>query len=130
MTIYTVGHSTRDLAQFTDLLRQYGVATLADVRRYPVSRRFPHFSREQLEPHLEQLGIHYLHLPELGGRREPREDSRNTAWHNDQFRGYADHMGTAEFRGGIDRVLGAPAPVALMCAEAVTVEVSSKPPLR
>lgn len=117
--IFTLGHSTRQLAEFTGLLHSHAVSTLADVRRYPGSRRYPHFSRESLQQHLAGAGIVYLHLPELGGRREATPDSPNTAWKNAQFRGYADHMASPEFRGGIGQLLAAKAPAAIMCAEAV-----------
>jgi uncharacterized protein (DUF488 family) len=117
--VYTIGHSTRDLDVFLGLLTQNAIRTLADVRRYPGSRRYPHFSRENLQDSLQREGIEYLHLPELGGRREPRPDSANTGWRNPQFRGYADHMQTEEFRSGIERVLNATQPAAIMCAEAV-----------
>ena len=117
--IFTIGHSTRDLADFMALLRENGVQRLADIRRYPGSRRYPHFSRDALSLSLPAEGIEYLHMPELGGRRKPRPDSPNTAWRNDQFRAYADHMATAEFRVAIDKLLASPKPSAYMCAEAV-----------
>src|SRR5436305_9935878 len=100
--IFTIGHSTRDLADFIALLRENGVQRLADIRRYPGSRRYPHFSSESLQLSLPAEGIEYIHMPELGGRRKPLPDSRNTAWRNEQFRAYADHMATAEFRDAID----------------------------
>src|SRR5687767_14135263 len=105
--LYTIGHSTRELDVFLGLLSQNAIRTLADVRRYPGSRRYPHFSRENLQGSLEQVGVAYLHLPELGGRRAPRPDSANTGWRNPQFSCYADHMETEEFRGGIERLLNA-----------------------
>jgi uncharacterized protein (DUF488 family) len=117
--IYTIGHSTRGIDEFLTLLRQHGIATLSDVRRYPASRRYPHFSRDALRERLEAIGTEYLHLPELGGRRSPAADSPNRAWRNDQFRGYADHMATPEFRTGLERLLAAKPPVAVVCAEAV-----------
>jgi uncharacterized protein (DUF488 family) len=117
--IYTIGHSTRGIDEFLGLLGQHRIATLADVRRYPASRRYPHFSRDALHERLEAIEIEYLHLPELGGRRSPTTDSPNTAWRNEQFRGYADHLATAEFQSGLERLLGAKSPVAVVCAEAV-----------
>lgn len=114
--IYTIGHSTRTLDELVSLLHEHGVTRLADVRRYPGSRRHPHFSRESLE---QTLPIAYQHFEDLGGRRRPAKNSRNTAWENDQFRGYADYMCTPEFRAAIDRLLDSERATAVMCAEAV-----------
>lgn len=90
-----------------------------DVRRYPGSRRHPQFAREALARTLAEAGIEYRHEPDLGGHRQPREDSPNTAWRNAAFRGYADHMDTPEFAQALERVRAAPARAAVMCAEAV-----------
>lgn len=100
--IYTIGHSTRTLDELVFLLRDHGVTRLADVRRYPGSRRHPHFSRESLERTLPLL---YEHFEDLGGRRSAAKNSPNGAWENPQFRGYADYMGTAAFRQAVDRLL-------------------------
>ena len=119
--VHTIGHSTRALEEFLGLLAREGIAQLVDVRTFPSSRRYPHFDREALAAALTGAGVGYLHLPALGGRRRPRADSPNAAWRNDGFRGYADHMRTAEFTGGIDRLLAVAArtPTTVMCAEAV-----------
>ncbi len=117
--MFTIGHSTRSLDDFIGLLTENGVERLADIRRYPGSRRYPHFSSESLARTLPGNGIAYIHMPELGGRRTPRPDSPNGAWRNEQFRGYADYMGTAPFREAVDRLLGFPETTAVMCAEAV-----------
>jgi uncharacterized protein (DUF488 family) len=117
--IYTIGHSTRELREFVGLLRAHGITCLADIRRFPGSRRHPHFSREALEQSLPAFGIAYEHFEALGGRRRPVKSSPNGAWESEQFRGYADHMGTAEFRGAVDRLLRSEHPTAVMCAEAV-----------
>jgi uncharacterized protein (DUF488 family) len=119
VVIYTIGHSTRQLDELIGLLREHGIKRLADIRRFPGSRRYPHFSREALATSLAKAGIEYVHVVELGGRREPLPDSPNTAWRNDQFRGYADHMATAEFQNALNRLLASNAPTAIMCAEAV-----------
>jgi uncharacterized protein (DUF488 family) len=118
-TVYTIGHSTRSIEEFIGLLGQHSIERLADVRRYPGSRRLPHFSREQLAPALEQAAIAYVHVPELGGRRKPLPDSPNGAWRNEQFRGYDDHMATSEFRHALDALLRDRRRTAVMCAEAV-----------
>lgn len=119
MNVWTVGHSTMAVAEFLALLSGYGIEALADVRRYPASRKHPHFNRESLAASLERAGIEYLPLPELGGRRRPAPDSRNTAWRNDSFRGYADHMGSDEFRSGVGRLLDCASAkrTAFMCSE-------------
>ena len=116
MTIYTIGHSTRTLDELISLLREHDVQRLADIRRYPGSRRYPHFSKESLG---KSLPIEYVHMPELGGRRKPLPDSPNTAWHNEQFRAYADYMATPEFANAIDALLESDLRTAIMCAEAV-----------
>jgi uncharacterized protein (DUF488 family) len=94
LTILTIGHSTRSLEELIGLLQENGVRALADVRRYPASRRHPQFNREALERSLPASGIEYVPMPGLGGRRAPRQDSRNTAWRNESFRGYADYIET------------------------------------
>jgi uncharacterized protein (DUF488 family) len=96
------------------------VEVLADVRRYPSSRRMPWFSQEPLAAALRDSGIEYVHLPELGGRRNPRPDSPNGGWRVGQFQGYADHMASAEFAAGIERLLATAERrrTAVMCAEA------------
>ena len=119
MKIYTIGHSTRSFDEFLGLLREHEVERLADIRRYPGSRRFPHFSKDSLAVSLPREGIAYVHVPELGGRRKPRPDSPNAAWRNEQFRAYADHMSTSEFREAVDGLLASPLRTAVMCAEAV-----------
>lgn len=119
MNFWTVGHSTRGVEEFISLLRGYSIKALADVRRFPASRRSPHFNREPLSASLVEAGIEYLPLPELGGRRRPRPDSRNTAWRNDSFRGYADHMESEEFHSGVAKLLDLARAkrAAIMCSE-------------
>jgi uncharacterized protein (DUF488 family) len=120
-SVWTVGHSTRDWNAFLELLMENGIKVLVDVRRYPGSRKHPQFGQDSLRHSLSSAGIEYMHLEELGGHRKPRPDSRNTAWRNDSFRGYADYMETEEFRGGIQRLLdfAMRKPTAILCAEAV-----------
>jgi uncharacterized protein (DUF488 family) len=118
--VLTLGHSTRSFKEFARLLLTNGVELLADVRRFPASRRHPQFGGA-LPGLLRETGIGYLHLPALGGRREPRPDSPNTGWRNASFRGYADHMETDEFREAFAGLIGhcARERVCLMCSEAV-----------
>ena len=117
--IYTIGHSTRSLAELAGLLREHGVTRLADIRRFPGSRRHPHFSKESFEHNMPRAGITYLHFEALGGRRRPSKKSRNMGWESEQFRGYADHMASDEFREAVTRLLDSDQPTAVMCAEAV-----------
>lgn len=121
MTLFTIGHSTRTFAEFVTLLEAHGIRSLVDVRRYPGSRRYPHFSREALAAALPGLGVAYAHEPELGGRRTPRAESPNGAWRSASFRAYADHMEEPAWRAALARVLEKAAlePTAVMCAEAV-----------
>ena len=102
------------------LLGGHGIEALVDVRRFPGSRRHPHFNAEALERTLAEAEIEYLHLPELGGRRHPIKGSPNGGWQVGQFRGYADHMETEEFAAGLARLreLAAAKRTAAMCAEA------------
>ena len=120
--IWTIGHSTRKIDVFVSLLRENGIKVVADVRTYPGSKRYPQFGREALTKSLTDAGIRYEHFPELGGRRKPKPDSKNTAWRNEMFRGYADYMGTECFRKGIYRLFDLAkktGPMAIICAEAV-----------
>lgn len=121
MTLFTIGHSTRTFEEFAELLQAHEIRCLVDVRRYPGSRRYPHFSRESLAHSLPALGVEYVHEPELGGRRTPRPDSPNGAWRSASFRAYADHMEAPEWQAALQRVLerARARPTAVMCAEAV-----------
>lgn len=119
--LFTIGHSTRSLEEFLQLLKREGVTHLADVRAFPVSARHPHFSRDNLLSALVANGIAYSHHASLGGRRRPRRDSRNTQWRNPGFRAYADYMETREFADAVEKLLAIAnrEPTAMMCAEAV-----------
>ena len=120
--IYTVGHSTRSLETLLALLAEHQIRLLVDVRRYPASRRHPHFAQEPLAAALAAAGIAYRHDVDLGGRRSARADSPNTAWRSPGFRGYADYMETQAFERAVTDLValaGGSAPLAVMCAEAV-----------
>ena len=122
MRIWTIGHSTRTIDEFISLLKENEINLLADVRAWPGSKRYPHFNKDALAESLNTHGIRYEHFPELGGKRKSKPDSRNTAWRNASFRGYADYMETEQFQKGIERLLDVAAeagPTAIMCAEAV-----------
>jgi uncharacterized protein (DUF488 family) len=122
MKIWTIGHSTRTNDEFISLLQANQIRLLVDVRSLPGSKRYPQFNKKALADSLGKTGIRYEHFPELGGRRKAKPESKNTAWRNASFRGYADYMETEEFRKGVERLLDLAAgagPTAIMCAEAV-----------
>src|SRR5690349_3669271 len=96
-TLWTLGHSNVSFEAFLDLVRSFDLRAPADVRSFPTSKRYPHFSREPLAEALARHDIDYRWFPGLGGRRKPRADSPNHAWRVEGFRGYADYMGTPEF---------------------------------
>lgn len=121
-TIWTIGHSTRGLDEFLGLLAGSSIARVADVRRFPGSKRYPHFNAEALADALGRVGIAYRHYPDLGGRRGKRAPgSPNTAWRIDAFNAFADQMATPEFASAVDDLAtrGLDAPTAIMCSEAV-----------
>lgn len=121
LTVFTVGHSNRSLDAFLAILKAHRIECLADVRTVPRSRHNPQFNAEALEKSLPLVGIAYTRLPRLGGLRKPRKDSRNMAWRNDSFRGYADYMESPEFEKGIGELLALARDrrTAIMCAEAL-----------
>ena len=121
LTIFTIGHSTRPIDEFIELLRANGVTQLIDIRTIPKSRHNPQFNTDALSASLRAERIRYLHLKALGGLRHAKADSINVGWRNASFRGFADYMQTDEFAAALDRViqLAEDRPTALMCAEAV-----------
>ena len=121
LKIWTVGHSTRELADFIALLRANEIEAIADVRSLPGSRKFPQFNSEELEPSLADAGIDYKLIKQLGGRRKALPDSPHTVWRHKSFRGYADYMDTPGFEEGIEILLdlAEKKKTAVMCAEAV-----------
>ncbi len=121
--VRTLGHGTLAAGDFTRLVVAAGIAVVVDIRRYPGSRRYPHFGNSMPE-WLAEADLAYRWLPALGGRRRPNADSANSGLRNEQFRGYADHMGSAEFAAGVENLLALAADfpdgaIAVMCAEAV-----------
>jgi uncharacterized protein (DUF488 family) len=121
VTIWTAGHSNRSIDEFLSLLTKQSIETLVDVRRFPGSRKYPHFNPDQLEASLRGASIFYAPIPELGGRRKPLPDSRNSVWRNDAFRGYADYMETPEYRAAADRLeaIAREKRTVVVCSEAV-----------
>src|SRR5665213_2531686 len=123
-TIFTIGHSTRTIAEFVALLRQVAVDLLIDVRSIPGSRTNPQFNADVLPETLAAAGISYQHLPALGGLRHRKKGatpSLNTFWQVAAFRNYADYAATDAFRVGLNelRALARDNCCAIMCAEAV-----------
>jgi uncharacterized protein (DUF488 family) len=117
--IWTIGHSTRSFDELAAVLRAYSIELVVDVRRFPGSRRLPHFSADSLGPALAASGIVYHGLPALGGRRRPDADSPNQGWRHSAFRAYADHALTEEFAEGLFELLmlAGGLRTAIMCAE-------------
>jgi uncharacterized protein (DUF488 family) len=117
---YTIGHSTHSLDKFQGLLSRHGIEALADIRRYPGSRKFPHFHRDSLASALPRAGIEYHWFESLGGRRKGSGGStRNFGLRNESFRAYADFMATPEFHEAVERLLGRAGRkrTAYMCSE-------------
>ena len=105
LTVWTIGHSVRTADELIAVLRAHDIELVADVRRFPGSRRLPQFGSSALERALAEFGIGYCSLPALGGRRQPLKDSPNDGWRVAAFRGYADHLATEEFANGLMELL-------------------------
>ena len=119
LSIWTIGHSTRSSDDFRRTLTLHRIELVADVRRFPGSRRLPQFNAEALTEDLAPDGILYRWIPELGGRRRPTAESTNLAWRHSAFRAYADHISTEEFAHGLNEalMLAHGLRTVLMCAE-------------
>ena len=119
--VWTVGHSNHPLEKFIGILKAHEIESVLDVRRFPVSRKWPHFDAAALAASLPAARIRYVGMPDLGGRRKPRADSPHVGWRSDAFRGYADYMDTEQFIGELARAMShaLASRSALMCAEAV-----------
>ena len=121
ITVFTIGHSTRDIPTFKALLKHYGINQVVDIRSIPRSRHNPQFNFDTLPTILRNSKIGYRHLKALGGLRRTTKNSINTAWHNASFRGYADYMQTNTFGYGLTLLISIAKKkqVVIMCAEAV-----------
>ena len=121
LAIFTIGHSTRTIDEFIDLIKTFDVILIVDVRTVPRSRHNPQFNKETLPNTLKSYSIKYIHMPEIGGLRRPKHDSVNLAWRNSGFRGYADYMQTKEFIDNLLKIVALSREncIALMCAEAL-----------
>jgi len=120
-SIWTIGHSTRDLEEFVHLLKTFDIQLLVDVRHYPGSRKFPQYNKDNLEVSLPENRIEYKHLVNLGGRRKVKPNSKNDAWRNESFQGYADYMESDEFKNALKdlEAIAKKQRTAIMCSEAV-----------
>ena len=123
MTIFTIGHSTRSLEDFVQLLKKADVKHVVDVRRFPHSRRQTQFNIETFPAALTEQVIGYTHMEALGGRRKARSDGKpspNTLWREESFRNYADYAETPAFRNAFKELLKLEdKSPAIMCAEAL-----------
>lgn len=121
LKLFTIGHSTHPIERFIALLNQHGIKGLADIRRFPGSKRLPHFSRDNLAAALPKAGLDYHWFEALGGRRskEKNANSNNLGLRNESFRNYADYMLTPQFQDAVDQLLeiGNRKRTAFMCAE-------------
>lgn len=119
--IWTIGHSTRSIEELIEILKSCLIELVVDVRSYPGSRRYPQFNIENLSLSLPQNGIEYIHKKELGGRRKPDKNSKNTGWKNDAFKGFADYMEAPEFKDAVRKLmeLSLFQKTSIMCAEAL-----------
>ncbi len=119
--LWTIGHSTRPIEDFIDLLRAHEIGLLLDVRTIPRSRHNPQFNSEALAQSSAHAGICYRHSAQLGGLRKPEKDSINTGWRHASFRGYADYMQTEHFEKAIEELMAYSRLqlTAIMCAEAL-----------
>ena len=121
--VFTIGHSNLALEQFLALLAQYGIEALVDIRRFPSSRKYPHFNEKNLAATLQEAGIKYRWMEALGGRRPKRKGfvSPNEGLENESFRNYADYMMTEEFQEAVEELLAIAGRkrTAIMCAESV-----------
>ncbi|KXA98709.1 hypothetical protein AKJ39_00985, partial [candidate division MSBL1 archaeon SCGC-AAA259J03] len=120
--IYSIGHSTRSLEELLELLGENGIKVLVDVRRFPKSKRHPHFNRGKLSEGLEERGLEYCWMGEaLGGYRSGGlgENSPNQAWNSEGFRAYADHALSGEFQEALDDLIeiSESKRLVIMCAE-------------
>jgi uncharacterized protein (DUF488 family) len=120
-SLFTVGHSTRTIDEFVELLQTHGVKEVVDIRTIPKSRHNPQFNAAALKRSLKKARMRYQLLKKLGGLRHAKKDSLNLGWRNSSFRGFADHMATPEFSEGLESLMkiASARKTVIMCAEAV-----------
>jgi uncharacterized protein (DUF488 family) len=120
-SVFSIGHSSRNLDDFLELIDRFKIQLLLDIRTIPRSRHVPQFNSDSLERALQNHGVGYRHVKRLGGLRKPAHDSPNMGWRHLSFRGFADYMQTAEFKKGLSELLdlASEKTLVVMCAEAV-----------
>lgn len=121
MRIFTIGHSTRPIGEFVQMVKAHGIQIVIDVRTIPRSKHNPQYNSDALADTLRQYNIGYEHMPGLGGLRHAKKDSINTGWENASFRGFADYMQTGEFEKSLQKLIetAKEKTTVIMCAEAV-----------
>ena len=121
MTVYTIGHSTRSIEAFIQMLRTHAIENVVDIRTIAKSRHNPQYNEDELHRSLEGENIGYVRFPGLGGLRHTTKGSINTGWHNASFRGYADYMQTPQFQENLERLIdiARQKKTVILCAEAV-----------
>jgi len=119
--VFTIGHSTRPVSEFIEIIRAYGIKKVVDIRTIPKSRHNPQFNTDTLRESLKAAKIGYLHMKGLGGLRHALKESPNMGWRNASFRGFADYMQTEEFKENLERLIegSEKRPTVIMCAETV-----------
>jgi uncharacterized protein (DUF488 family) len=119
--VFTIGHSTRPVSEFVEIINAYGIKKVVDIRSIPKSRHNPQFSQDALRESLKAAKIGYLYMKELGGLRHALRDSPNMAWRNASFRGFADYMQTEAFEENLEKLIetAEKRAIVIMCAEAV-----------
>ncbi|HSB32423.1 MAG TPA: DUF488 domain-containing protein [Candidatus Sulfobium mesophilum] len=119
--VFTIGHSTRPVSEFVEIINAYGIKKVVDIRSIPKSRHNPQFSQDALRESLKAAKIGYLHMKGLGGLRHALRDSPNMAWRNASFRGFADYMQTEAFEENLEKLIetAEKRAIVIMCAEAV-----------
>jgi uncharacterized protein (DUF488 family) len=124
VTVFTIGHSNHPMGKFIELLNQHEITSVVDIRRFPASRKFPHFNREQLQASLNAAAIDFHWLEALGGRRNRGKDhppSPNLGIRNESSRNYADYMLIADFQQAVEKLrhIAEAGRTTIMCAEAM-----------
>ena len=121
LALFSIGHSNHPLSQFLALLQKHAIRSLADIRRFPSSRKHPQFNRDALQAALAENQVEYQWIEDLGGRRPKSTGvlpSPNEGLRNASFRNFADYMFTPDFHRGLEELIAMASaqPTAMMCA--------------
>lgn len=122
--LFTIGHSTRTVDEFLELLDAFGVERVVDVRKLAGSARHPQFNEDVLSASLADAGVDYRRAAALTGRRPVSREvplDVNGWWQNRSFHNYADHALSDEFRRALGdlRIESRGTRLTIMCSEAV-----------